>query len=334
MTDDKPFEATPRRIARAKREGNVARAGELAANCGFAAAAICVTAVAPEFAALCATALQRSSRDAVPVLCAEIVGTAVLPIGCAGLGATVAHLFAQGGPTFVAPVWKMERLDPIGGLKRIASRETLGHSLRASVAFCAAVAVMAPTLKGGALAMGASQSAAAVVSQAWYCARHLAFAACAVGFVFSFAEFAASRKAWLQRLRMSFEERKREVKDDEGDASARGRRRTLHRELLRGGMQRVKEASFVVVNPTHVAIAMAYRPPRVAVPEVLVSAAGDNALRVREIARRQGIPIVENASLARALYRDARAGCAIPHALYVAVAGVVAALLRQGAIPA
>ena len=82
----------------------------------------------------------------------------------------------------------------------------------------------------------------------------------------SFAEFGAARKLWLQRLRMSFEERKRELKDEEGDASARGRRRSLHRELLRGGMHRVKEASFVVVNPTHLAIAMAYRPPHIAVP--------------------------------------------------------------------
>ena len=131
---------------------------------------------------------------------------------------------------------------------------------------------------------------------------------------------------------MSFEERKRELKEEEGDASARGRRRALHRELLRGGMQRVRKASFVVVNPTHIAIAMAYRPPSVTVPEVIVAAADATALRVRSIARRENIPIVENVQLARALYRDARAGCAIPHALYVAVADVVAALMRQGAL--
>lgn len=332
--DEKPFEATPRRIARAKSEGNVARAGELAANCGFATAAVCVSLGAPAFASLGATALIRSVHGAAPALCAAIVAGGLLTIACASAGTILAHLFAQGGLNFVAPAWKLERLDPAAGLKRIVSRETLAHSLRAGAAFCCAVAVLAPLLKGTAIAMAASQTADGIVAQAWSDARRAAFVACAVGFVFSLAEFGAARKAWLRRLRMSFEERKRELKDDEGDASARGRRRGLHRELLRGGMARVKEASFVVVNPTHVAIAMAYRPPRIAVPEVLVAAADATALRVREIAHRENIPVVENAALARALYHDARAGCAIPRAFYAAVADVVAALLRQGALSA
>jgi flagellar biosynthetic protein FlhB len=332
MPEDKPFEATPRRIARAKREGNVARAGELAANCGFAAAALCVSAGGPAFASLAALALNRSMRGPAPAFCAAIAGAALLSIACASVGGLIAHLFAQGGLTVVAPTWKLERLDPVAGLKRIISRETVAHTLRASGAFCCAVAVMAPLLKGTAVAMAASGTAGGVIARAWLDARHAAFVACAVGFVFSFSEFGAARKAWLARLRMSFDERKRELKDDEGDASARGRRRTLHRELLRGGMRRVREASFVVVNPTHVAIAMAYRPPRIAVPEVLVVAADATAMRVREIAVRENIPIVENAALARALYRDARAGRAIPHAFYIAVADLVAALTRQGAL--
>ena len=331
---EKPFEATPRRIARAKREGNVARAGELAANCGFAAAALSVSAGAPAFAALTAAALMRSMHGPAPALCAAIVAAALLCVACAAVGGTLAHLITQGGFTFVAPAWKFERLDPIAGLKRIVSRETLTHSLRATVAFCCAVAVMAPMLRASIVGTAASRTTSGVVAQAWSDARHAAFVACAVGFVFSFAEFGAARKAWLHKLRMSFEERKRELKDEEGDASARGRRRTLHRELLRGGMQRVRKASFVVVNPTHIAIAMVYRPPSVTVPEVIVAAADATALRVRSIARRENIPIVENVELARALYRDARAGCAIPHALYVGVAGVVAALMRQGALSA
>jgi flagellar biosynthesis protein FlhB len=334
MSGEKPFEATPRRIARAKREGNVARAGELAANCGFAAAALCVSAGTPAFAALAAAALIRSMRGPAPALCAGIVAAALLCLVCAATGGTIAQLLAQDGFTFVAPAWKFERLDPLGGLKRIASRETLAHSLRSTVAFCCAVAAMTPMFEAGIVGTAAARTTNGIVAQAWSDARHAAFVACAVGVVFSLAEFGAARKAWLQKLRMSFEERKRELKDEEGDASARGRRRTLHRDLLRGGMHRVREASFVVVNPTHIAVAMAYRPPRIAVPEVLVVATDAIALRVRATARRGNIPIVENAELARALYRDARAGRSIPHTLYVAVADVVAALMRRGAISA
>lgn len=331
---DKPFEATPRRIARAKREGNIARASELAANSGFAAAALCVSAGAPAFASLAGAALTRSMRGPAPVLCTAIAGVALLCIACAAVGSTIAHLFSQGGVTFVTPVWKSDRLDPIAGFKRVASRETVTHSMRAIAAFCCAAVVMAPIFRRAAIVMTASWTASGNVAQAWSDARHVAFVACAIGFVFSFAEFGTARKAWLRKLRMSFEERKREQKDDEGDASARGRRRALHRQLLRGGVERVKEASFVVVNPTHVAIAMAYRPPSIAVPEVLVAAADATALRVRAIARRENVPIVEDPALARALYREARAGCAIPHGLYVAVASVVASLVRQGALSA
>ena len=89
-----------------------------------------------------------------------------------------------------------------------------------------------------------------------------------------------------------------------------------------------------MTNPDHVAVALEYRPPAVAVPRVLVRALDDAALEVRTLARAHGVPIVENVALARALYRDARAGEPIPHAHYVAVAEVVAALLRAGEVKA
>jgi flagellar biosynthesis protein FlhB len=327
---EKPFEATPRRIARAKREGNVARAGELAANCSFAAAAFALSASAGTFAAISAATIERSMRAAAPAQCARILATALVAIACASVAGTIANLFQHGGLALVPIAVKLERLDPINGLRRILSRETLDHSLRAACAFGCAVAAMIPILSASAAAMTGSATAQESVARAWSDAQRVAFAACAVGLLFSVAEFGAARTVWLRKLRMSLEDRKRESKEEEGDAGTRGRRRTLHRALLRGGLRRVKEAAFVVVNPSHVAIALAYRPPRVAVPEVLVRAADAAALRVREIARSHGIPLVENAALARALYRDARDGEAIPHAFYVAVAEVVAALMRDG----
>jgi flagellar biosynthetic protein FlhB len=75
-------------------------------------------------------------------------------------------------------------------------------------------------------------------------------------------------------------------------------------------------------------VALVYRPPDIAVPRVVVRAAGEAALRVRALAADVGIPIVENVPLARALYRDGRVGAPIAHAHYVAVAEIVAALAR------
>jgi flagellar biosynthesis protein FlhA len=107
---------------------------------------------------------------------------------------------------------------------------------------------------------------------------------------------------------MTFDERKREAKEQEGDPFARGRRRALHRALLRGALSDVKDASFVVVNPTHVAIALAYRPPEIPVPRITVRSAGEAALRVRALAEKHAVPVVENVALARALHRDGRVG--------------------------
>jgi type III secretion protein U len=131
---------------------------------------------------------------------------------------------------------------------------------------------------------------------------------------------------------MTFDELKRDLKDQDGDPQARSRRRGLHRSIARGAIERTREASFVVTNPTHVAIALRYAPPEVPVPEILVRAVDAAALAVRAIAERERIPIVENVALARWLLRVGENGAPIPAETFVAVAEVIAALLRAGVL--
>ena len=326
---EKPFEATPRRMAKARREGDVARCGELAANCSFAAAGLGGAGIAASVASLGADALGRAaSLRPAPASSWILVTVALVPVLCASLAGTAATLLQNGGLTFVPVAMKIERLNPAEGMRRVLSRETLGHSLRAILAFSCAAGAMVPAFARSAPALLASASLDRFAAAAWSCAIEVVAIAGGIGLLFSLVEFGAARNAWLRRLRMSLEERKREQKEDEGDATARGRRRSLHRALLRGGIAKVKEAAFVVVNPTHVAVALAYAPPRVAVPKVLVRALDDVALHVRALAARHGIPVVENPVLARALYRDGRSGEPIPGEHYLAVAEVVIALTR------
>jgi flagellar biosynthesis protein FlhB len=325
---EKPFDATPRRIAKAKREGNVARSSELAANCSFAIAGVTLVATAGLFGSVAVDALGRSVSVVALPACALIAIVALVPICCGSLAGAGVCLVQNGGLALVPITPKIERLNPIEGIRRILSRETLSHTLRATLAFGCATLAMTPALMAGATATMRSPDLAQTVAGVWSATQHVSLAAVAVGLIFSVAEYGAARASWLRKLRMSFEERKREHKEEEGDAMARGRRRSLHRALLRGGLARVKEAAFVVVNPTHVAVALAYRPPRIPVPEVLVRGRDEAAARVREMAAFYRVPIVENGALARALYRDGRPGKPIPHAHYVAVAEVVAALMR------
>lgn len=332
-SSEKPFDATPRRIAKAKGEGNVARSSEVGANLAFAAGGVALAAIVPAFAAVACGVLRAAAAgggDARAVV--WVLVTVLVPIAAAAAAGCLATLMQSGGffPVSVAP--KAERLNPTEGLRRIFSRETLAHSLRASVAFACACGAIAPIVSWSAVSLVRATGLVVAAATAWTASRQVAAAAVAVGLCFSVAEFAAARNVWLRKLRMSFEDRKREVKEEEGDAVARGRRRSLHRALLRGGIGRIKSAAFVITNPTHVAVALEYRPPEVAVPRILLRAAEHDAWRVRRVAAGYRIPIVENAPLARALYRDVRVGESIPHLHYVAVAEVVCALIRANAL--
>jgi flagellar biosynthesis protein FlhB len=329
---EKPFEATPQRIVKAKREGNVARSSELGANCSFAAGALVLVAVAPLLGLVATGAIAAAAQGAACAASALIVGVALAPVGAAAFAGVLGNILQSGGLVALAIAPKLERLNPFEGVKRIFSRETLAHSARSTLAFGCAAAAMAPCMGWCAVVSLRSVTLSEIAAAAWTASREVAFAALAVGFVFAVAEYGAARNLWLRKLRMSFEERKREAKEEEGDAVARGRRRTLHRALLRSGMSRVKEAAFVVVNPEHLAVALEYRPPKIPVPRVLVRADDAAALRVREIAAKHAIPLVENARLARSLYRECRTGEAILEVHYVAVAEIVVALLRTGAI--
>lgn len=326
---ERPFEATPRRLAKARSEGNIARSSELGANLSFAAGALCVVAIAPLLGGLAGNAIATAAAAAATTFAsAAILGVACMPVAAAAATGVLASLLQNAGVVAVPVAPKIERLNPLEGFKRILSRETLAHSLRATAAFICALTAIVPILAWSAASFLRAGHPLVAAADAWISAREVAAAAVGVGFGFSVAEYGAARSAWLRKLRMSLDDRKRESKEEEGDAVVRGRRRALHRALLRSGIERTKDATFVVANPTHVAVALEYRPPEIAVPRVLVRGIDAAAQRVRRIAETRGIPVVENPLLARALYRDGREGEPIPHAHYVAVAAVVAALLR------
>jgi flagellar biosynthesis protein FlhB len=224
---------------------------------------------------------------------------------------------------------KAERLAPNENLKRMFSRESAVTAARATIAFACAGAAIVPAFIAIYAAALHAGGVGGVASAAWSGALHTAAVACAVGGVFAGADYGVQLVQWRKRLRMSFEEMKRDQKESDGDPLARGRRRALHRQISRGSLRRVKDASFVVTNPTHIAIALEYRPPDVPVPRVLVRAADESAARVRELAAAYRVPLVENVPLARQLYAIAKPGEFIPQETYIAVAEVVAALTRE-----
>lgn len=319
---EKAFDATPARLARARREGDVAISPELTGVCAFAGALAGCTLAIPHIAAAAQAALLSAARgeaNAAPAVAIALWTASVLFCGC--IAAALAS-FAQLGGITIAPLkCDLARLAPAQNLKRMFSRETIVTIVRACAAFgCTAGAIV--LLHGGA--------APSLAGTAWAAALRGAWTACVVGAGFSAADFALQVARRKKRLRMSLEEFKRDQREQDGDPMARARRKAAHRAIVRGSLQRLRDAAFVVTNPTHLAIALEYAPPKVAVPRVLIRAADETAGLVRTRARELGIPVIENVPLARELFAKANPGEYIPQETYVAVAEIVAALARAG----
>lgn len=329
--DDKRFDATASRLARAKREGDVARSHDLSivASLGLAGGTVFIVVwplgAAARFAL--AGAVRPERYSALPYVA---IGGCVLAVIATAIVASVAADYVQaGGFTLKFPAPKFGKLNPLEGLKRMFGRDALvggGKALVVGAAVSLAAFVPVRDTFGAARGGASPEALAALVVRALQGALS---GALAVAVVFAGLDVMLERQKWKRRLRMSFDELKRDHKQSEGDPLVRGRRRQQHRALIRGSIARVREAAFVVTNPTHVAIALEYRPPEVAVPRVLVRAIDDGAREVKRLARAANVPIVENVPLARELLATTDAGDYIPPGAYAAVAAIVASLLRE-----
>ena len=327
---EKPFEPTAARLARAAREGDVARSQDVGAVAALATASLGLAAALPFGASAATSALRDATRGTSAAgAYATLAGVALAVLVCGILGSIGAAYGQTLRFTLVPLKLKLDKLSPAAGLKKMVGKDTAIGALKAAVVAGAVGATLVPVVRDafGALAtLGAPVSLAALVRHALGTA---VASAVGVAGVFGIADVLLERKKRQQRLRMTYDEIKREHKQNEGDPHVRGRRRAAHRGLLRGSVAKVREAAFVVVNPTHVAIAFAYDPPDIAVPRVLVRAIDDGAIEVRRIARDAGVPIVENVPLARALLAIVDVGDDAPPEFYGALAAIVASLARE-----
>lgn len=152
-----------------------------------------------------------------------------------------------------------------------------------------------------------------------------------VSLVIAGADFALQRWRFMERMKMTKEEARREHKEDEGDGMLKGRRRRKHRDLAKGRAAiEVPRADALVVNPTHVAVAIRYRKDEGRAPRVTAKGKGALAEHMRDLARENGVPIVQDVPLARLLYRKVKVGGEVPAATYKAVAAVLAFVYRLG----
>jgi flagellar biosynthetic protein FlhB len=262
-----------------------------------------------------------------------LVASGVLPLMALLAAAALLVQLAQVGPlfSFEALQPKGERLDPIQGLKRMVNLDRLVELAKAGLKI-AVVGGLAWWLVGAEVdsLLGLSgASLAGSLGVAGTLARRVALVVLGALAVMAAFDFVYQRWRWEQRLRMSKQEVRDELKQREGNPQIRSRFRSRQLELTRQRMiASVSEADVVVTNPTRYAVALRYERTSMSAPRVLAKGRGYVAQRIRAEAERAGVPIVENPPLARALHRTAEVGRDIPEALFQTVAEVLAFVYR------
>ncbi len=143
------------------------------------------------------------------------------------------------------------------------------------------------------------------------------------------ADYGLQYYRWYSQVKMTRQEVKDEFRANDGNPEIKARVRRVQREMTRRRMlTAVKTATVVITNPTHFAVALTYRRGEMAAPMVVAKGQDLMAARIKKVAAQHGVPTVENVTLARALYKSAEIGDAIPGDLFGAVAEVLAYLVR------
>jgi flagellar biosynthetic protein FlhB len=333
-------QATPKRLKEAREKGQVPRSHELSTAAVCIAAAVAIYTLgrmaAGNFADLMrdtlslapATAMDESAVWPALTHAGSRALWSVLPILGATFFAALAAPIAIGGWNFSAGALmpQFSRLNPANGLGRVFSARGLVE-LGKGIAKVAVVAVTGWVLLRGLtpqlMGLSSEPLPGAIGHAASLAGYSLLVLVCGLAII---AAFDVPFQLWqhAKDLRMTREEVREEFKESEGSPETRGRIREAQRALSRGRMlQDVPKADVVVTNPTHFAVALRYDENKMRAPVVVAKGTELLALKIREIAAENQVPIVEAPPLARALYKSVEIGREVPAALYVTVAQVL-----------
>jgi flagellar biosynthesis protein FlhB len=342
--DHKTEAPTPRRRQEAERQGDLLQSKDLGAALVLAAAAGWVWLIGPAFVAGCETLLARGltvSRadladfDASRALIGLLIPIA-FPLATLFLVAVVASAV---GPALLGSIgfrgetiaFKGSRINPLAGIKRI-------FSLNGIVELAKAIAKA--SLLGG---IGYWLISAHAGSLFGLAARDVRASAADLGSLFTLSLLVLVGGLLLiagldvpaqiiqrnRRLRMSKEEVREDMKQTEGSPEVkRAIRQRQHEMLSSSARKAVREATVILTNPTHFAIALRYDPMKDGAPLVVARGRGETAQAIKALAKEGAVPMLEYPQLARAIYFTSRAGQSIVEDLYVAVATVLAFVFR------
>jgi flagellar biosynthetic protein FlhB len=341
----KTEDATPKKLSDARGDGDVAKSPELSQTAALAGAFGAVAIGGGALARHLADGLLPfiAHPDTIEVhgqagaAVAWAVAQAVWPCLAAVLGATAlagvgSNALQMGGFLFTTAKLQpsLSKLNPIEGFKRLFGIDGMMNFLRAilKVLLVSAVAwwVLAPHARElpGLVLVGPL----GVITYSVGVARSLMMAVLALLALGSVIDFLWQRQRFATKMKMTKEEVKDDFKQSEGDPHVKSRQRQIRLERAKRRMiQKVPQATVVVVNPTHYAVALRYEQGETPAPECLAKGVDEVALKIREVAEEAGVPIIEDPPLARALYANVEVDEIIPQQHYEAVAKIIGFIL-------
>jgi flagellar biosynthetic protein FlhB len=338
MSSDKTEQPTAKRKREARRDGNLARSTEVVVWAQMLAAAFLLPAcLGLGIGSLRQVMLQvgvlvsRPDADAAVRLLGTGLTKGVLAIAPLALGMVAIGLvgnFAQTGFAFSGKALRpqFKRISPAKGIKRLLSPHSAWEALKAAIKLAVLTAVAWPGVDhlGAALGSGGRVPSGEVLSVAAAATLNLIRSTALAGLVLAAIDFGFQRRRVRKGLMMTRQEVRDEYRQSEGDPMTRSRIRQRQVEMSRNRMMAaVAVSSVVVVNPTHIAVALEYRPD-LGAPRVVAKGQGFIAARIREEAEKHNVPIVRDVPLARTLHAACKLGQAIPADLYEAVARLLA----------
>ncbi len=335
--EEKTEQATPRKRQKAKEKGQVARSRDLSSMVAMGGVILVLyfggKHVAKDSFEIMGTFLSfQYGKDSLTVLRTALIETffILLPFFGASFFLAVGVNVLQGG--FVLKPFEItfNKINPLEGIKRIFSKSGLVEFLKSLLKFLIGGYLLYFVIKKDLFAfpflmrMGLHEL---VIASA-----HFIMKAILYGFICFFAVSAIGylleRWRFEQSIKMSREELKEEYKESEGHPLLKSRIKNIQKEMARKRMmQEVPKATVVITNPVHLAVALRYEDKKMSAPQVVAKGSGFVAEKIKETARKHGIPLVEDKPLARMLSK-LELNAYIPQELYKAVAKILAYIYK------
>ncbi len=330
---------TPKRLEEARKKGDIAKSQDVPIWFVLLAAAGVLAAAAPIARALTAPLARIMdhphafdlSNGGANILARQVIFAVGVPLvivfGVLAASSFIGHLVQH------RPLWTMEKvkpdlskLSPVKGLGRIFGPQGWMNLLKAVLKLSAVFAAMlfAVWPERNALSQSGLLEPEFLVSLIQTLVGRLLLAALVVVGIVAAIDFLWQRHSFMARMRMSRRDIRDETKQSEGDPQIRAKLRAIRQDRARNRMMAsVKDATVVITNPTHYSVALRYDPEIHAAPVCLAKGVDEVALRIRQKARDEGVPLVENVPLARALYAGVDIDDPVPHEHFEAVAKVI-----------